>query len=447
MSDRQKPLIFDNARLIDPSCGHDELGSLLVGADGAFSAGGAKARNQGAPENAERFNLRGLAIIPGLIDARCFLGAGESLAEETVATAGAAAAKGGVTALIAVGEKHGAIYDSPAAVRALRQSAAQSSAAAIYPAAALTKAMQGRELSEFGLCHAAGAIALADGQETHRSAKMLRRAFLYARDCGMIIMAETQDADLSAGAAATESFKAELMGLPAAPAAAEALALARDLALVRLTGARYHAAHISTAAAAELIKAAKAEGLPVTAATSINSLSFNEQDIDGYNAAYRFFPPLRAEEDRQALIAALRDGVIDAITSCHCPRSDDAKNRPFAEAAAGAVGLESLAAAALRLYHNGEVPLMTLLAALSANPARIFGAENSAGSGLSGGSLRPGAAADFTIIDLDRPWQFSKDNLVSACGNTAFDKARFEGQILATYRGGRRIYKNSAAAF
>jgi len=430
-----KPVLFENARIIDPAGEKDEIGGLLM-AGGKILAAGANAHNQGAPEGTEIRNLDGLAIIPGLIDTRCFIGAADSLAEENLETTRSAAAAGGVTSLIAIGEKRGKNCDNPAEIKTLRDSNKENNGAVIYPAGALTKGMAGQELAEFGLMKAAGAIALADGQETHRSSAVLRRAFLYAKNCGLPVIMETQNADLSRHAVATESFKADIMGLPSAPAEAETIALARDLELAHMTGVRYHAAHISTARAAALIKRAKAKGLPVSAAASINSISLNEQDIGNYDSAYRLFPPLRSEEDRKALIEALRDGTIDCITSCHQPRCDDAKLRPFAEAAAGAVGLESLLPAALRLYHNDEISIMRLVQALSVKPAQLFG--------IKGGSLQKNTDADFVILDIDRVWQFDRNKLHSACKNTAFDKARFEGAILETYKNGRRIYRNAA---
>jgi len=434
VADAARPQIFTNARIIDPVSGRDECGSLLI-ADGKILSSGAGGRNQGAPDGAIQHDCSGKAIIPGLIDTDSYIGAAERPAEATAAAASLAAAKGGITALIAISDKGGAVYDSPASVRALKTAA--QSGAAIYPAAALTKALEGRELTEYGLCRAGGAVALADGQISHANAQILRRAFTYARACSLPIIAETQDSALSHNAVATESFKASLMGLNAAPAEAEALALARDIALVRLTGAAYHAAHISTAAAVALIKAAKEEGLPVSAGVSINHLSFNEQDISGYNSCRRFYPPLRAEEDRQAVIAALREGVIDCINSCHQPRGWDAKTRPFPEAAPGSAGLATLWPAALRLYHNNELPLLRLIETLSSAPARLFG--------LPGGSLAAGAAADFAIVDLDTPWQFRQAEQPVSAGISAFDGARFEGRIAATYIGGNCLYQRENA--
>jgi len=432
-----KPLVFTNARIIDPSRQCDEHGSLIV-INGKIAAAGAPAHNQGWPAGAKHYDLGGKAIIPGLVDSRCFVGTADSRPDETPATTAAAAAAGGVSAVIAVAEKGGAPADNAAAIRALRAAGGKSrSGVAFYPAAALTKGMQGQELSEFGLMRAAGAVALAEGHETLRNSAVLRRAFQYARDCGLPVMLATQDADLSAKAVMTEGLPAALLGLPAAPAAAEIIALQRDIELVRITGARYHAAHISTAGAAALIRRAKEEGLPVSAATSVNSLSFNESHIGLYDSAYRFFPPLRAEEDRQAIIKAAASGVIDTVTSCHEPRSADAKARPFAQAAPGAVGLETLLPAALRLYHEGHITLLRLIDALSTRPAQLFG--------LPGGSLQKGAAADFVLLDLEESWLFEQAGLASACRNTAFDKAPFRGRIMAGFINGKAAYDRRLA--
>ena len=260
----------------------------------------------------------------------------------------------------------------------------------------------------------------------------MRRALTYARDFGAVIDHETQDPHLASSGVMNEGLYASWLGLPGIPREAEAIPLERDLMLARLTKGRYHAAKISAAMSAAAIARAKADGADVTAGAAIANLTLNENDVGEYRTFFRLSPPLRGEEDRTAMIEALRDGTIDILVSSHDPQDVDTKRLPFADAASGAVGLETLLAAALRLHHNGEVPLMRLVDALSTAPARLYG--------LPGGTLAPGAAADLIVVDPDYPWVVREEDIRSRSKNTCFEGARLQGKVLQTVVAGRTVH-------
>jgi dihydroorotase len=288
-------------------------------------------------------------------------------------------------------------------------------------------------MTEFGLLAAAGAVMFTEGRQTLASPQMMRRALTYGRDFGAIITHETQDRDLVGDGVMNEGLLATRLGLPGIPREAELIPLERDLALARLTGGRYHAAKISTAMSVEAIARAKADGADVTAGVAIAHLSLNENDVGEYRTFFRLSPPLRAEEDRIATIEGLRNGTIDLIVSSHDPQDVDTKRLPFADAADGAIGLETLLAVALRLHHGGDVGLMRLIEALSTAPARRFG--------LDAGTLAPGARADLVLVDPDMPWVVREDDIVSRSKNTAFEGARLQGKVLQTLVAGRTVHR------
>jgi dihydroorotase len=301
----------------------------------------------------------------------------------------------------------------------------------VRPAAALTKGLAGREMTEFGLLLEAGAVAFTDGARSVTNAQVMRRALSYARDFGALVLHHVADPDLIGEGVMNEGELATRLGLPGIPREAETVMLERDIRLVRLTGGRYHAALISCADSIEIVRAAKARGLPVTCGVSVNNLTLNENDIGEYRTFLKLAPPLRDEDDRQAVIAALAEGVIDVVVSDHNPQDVETKRLPFAEAADGAVGLETLLSAGLRLVHAGHLNLATLLRALSTRPAEILG--------LPGGRLRKGAPADLILFDPEEPYVLDKRRLRSRSKNTPFDEARLEGQVTITMVAGRIV--------
>mgnify|MGYP003700539923 FL=1 len=421
---------FTNARVVDPSRGLDEPGTVIV--DGAvIAAAGAEARNQGLPEGAKTVDCGGCVVMPGLVDARVFVSEPGAEHRETIASASAAAAAGGVTSIVMMPDTD-PVIDDVSLVEFVLRTARDTAMVNVWPAAAITRRLDGREITEFGLLRQAGAVALSDGRHTIANALVMRRALTYARDFGIVLAHHTQDRDLAASGVMNEGLFASWLGLPGIPREAEAIPLERDLYLARLTGGAYHAASISTALSASAVARAKNDRADVTAAVTINHLSLNELDIGEYRTFFRLSPPLRAEEDRLAMVEAVRDGTIDMIVSSHDPQDVDTKRLPFADAADGAIGLETLLAAALRLHHNGEVPLLRLAELLSAAPARRFG--------LPGGRLAPGAPADLIVVDLDAPWIVREADIRSKSKNTAFEGARMQGQVLQTMVAGRTVF-------
>lgn len=422
--------VLKNLRILDPSRNIDENGSIVI-ENGRIAAIGSGAQNQGAPEGAEVVDGRGLIAAPGLVDARVFVGEPGGEHRETIESASRAAAAGGVTTFITMPDTD-PVIDDIALVEFVLKNARDKAIVNIHPAAALTKGLHGEEMTEFGLLQAAGAVAFTNGRNPMHNAQVLRRALTYAREFGSVIALETRDKYLGAGGVMNEGLLASWLGLSGSPREAELIPLERDLRIAGLTRGKYHAAQISVPESAEAVKIARERGANVTCGISINHLTLNENDIGEYRTFFKLSPPLRGEDDRKAMVDALAKGDIDIIVSSHDPQDVDTKRLPFADAADGAIGLETMLAAALRLHHSGEVPLMRLVDALSTRPAKIFG--------LDAGTLAPGARADIVIIDPDEPWLATKDTFVSRSKNTPFEDARFTGRAVRTYVAGERVH-------
>jgi dihydroorotase len=418
-----------NARLIDPASGLDEAGGVVI-ADGMIVELGAKV-NQGNVGDAELIDCGGHILAPGLIDMLVFSGEPGNEHRETLATASQAAAAGGVTTIICMPNTD-PVIDDVALVDFILRRARDTAEVNVHPMAAMTKELRSEEMTEFGLLREAGALAFTNGKTSLANAKMMRNVMAYAKDFGALIIHHLEDPTLSEGGVMNEGEVATRLGLPGIPREAETIMLERDVRIAALTGVRYHASQISCRASLEIIRAAKASGLPVTCGVSINHLTLNENDIGSYRTFFKMRPPLRSEEDRRAMVEGVASGDIDVIVSAHDPQDADRKRRPFAEAADGAIGLETMLPAALRLYHNGEVALSTLLRALTANPAKLLG--------LDAGRLHKGAPADLVLFDLDAPFVVTPERLHSKSKNTPFDEARLQGRVLMTLVAGRPVY-------
>lgn len=422
--------VLKNLRILDPSRNLDENGSIVI-ENGRIAAIGSGAQNQGAPEGAEIVDGRGVIAAPGLVDARVFVGEPGAEHRETIESASRAAAAGGVTTFITMPDTD-PVIDDIALVEFVLKNARDKAIVNIHPAAALTKGLAGEEMTEFGLLKDAGAVAFTNGRNPMHNAQVLRRAMTYAREFGAVIALETRDKYLGAGGVMNEGLLASWLGLSGSPREAELIPLERDLRIAGLTRGKYHAAQISVPDSAEAVKTARQRGANVTCGISINHLTLNENDIGEYRTFFKLSPPLRGEDDRKAMVDALARGDIDIIVSSHDPQDVDTKRLPFADAADGAIGLETMLAAALRLHHSGEVPLMRLIDALSTRPANIFG--------LDAGTLAPGAKADIVLIDPDEPWLATKETFVSRSKNTPFEDARFTGRAVSTYVAGERVH-------
>lgn len=417
-------LHFQNTRLIDPQALSAEPGSLTV-QDGVMVA-----LDGDAPEGARVIDGQGKCLAPGIIDWGVKIGEPGERHRESMRSAALAAAAGGVTTIVARPDTLPPI-DTPESLEFVTRRAAEQPVR-IRHQAALTRTREGREMVEMGFLLDAGAVAFTDGVRVVENTKLLSRCMTYARGLGALIVGHPQDAGLSRGAAATSGKFASLYGIPSVSPLAERMGLERDLALVESTGVRWHADQITTAAALPVLDRARAAGLDVTAGTSIHHLTLNEFDVGDYRTFFRVTPPLRSEDDRLALVEAVADGRIDVIGSFHTPQDEEAKRLPFEIAAPGAVGLETLLPAAMRLYHQGGVSLPQLWRALSLNPADRLG--------LPGGRLSVGAPGDLVLFDPDAPFVLDRFALRSKSKNTPFDGARMEGRVIGTWVGGQRVF-------
>jgi dihydroorotase len=430
LSDR-RPILLTNARIVDPSRDLDIDGDLLL-ADGIVRDARRGIGAAGVPEGTEIVDCRGRVAAPGLIDMRAFVGEPGAEYRETFASASQAAAAGGVTTIVSQPDTT-PVIDDPATVDFVLRRARDTAIVRVHPMAALTKGIKGAEMTEIGLLKAAGAVAFTDGAKSVTNAQVMRRALIYARDFDALIVHHTEDPDLIGEGVMNEGEFAARLGLAGVPTAAETVMLERDIRLVALAQSRYHAASITCVESLEVLRRAKDIGLPVTAAASINHLTLNEIDVGSYRTFCKVTPPLRREVDRKALAEALGSGLIDVVMSDHNPQDVETKRLPFAEAAPGAIGIETMLAASLRLVHGGDITLPALIKAMSTRPAELLG--------LSGGTLRPGSPADVVVFDPEAPWVLDRDDLKSKCKNTPFDEARLTGRVVRTIVAGRTVYE------
>lgn len=420
--------VFTNARRIDPEARTDTIGWVRV-EDGQIAQLG----DAEPPTGAAVVDCQGKCLSPGIVDIGVKVCEPGERHKESYRSAGRAAAAGGVTTMATRPDTLPAI-DSPEALEFVARRANEAAPVNVLPMAALTKGRAGREMTEIGFLLDAGAVAFTDCDHVVTDTKVLGRALSYAQGLGALVIAHVQEPGMSTGAAATSGKFASLRGLPAVSPMAERMGLERDMGLVEMTGVRLHVDQITTAHALPALERAKASGLDVTAGTSIHHLTLNELDVADYRTFFKVKPPLRSEEDRCAIVDAVRVGLIDTISSMHTPQDEESKRLPFEEAASGAVALETLLPAALRLYHAGDLDLPTLFTALSLNPARRLG--------LPCGRLAEGAPADLVLFDPDRPFVLDRSTLRSKSKNTPFDGQRMQGKVLATYVAGQPVFEN-----
>lgn len=434
-------LLFTNARLIDPEAGTDAPGHLLV-QDGkivdvlpeGIDLDALLGERGISPDDVEAIDCKNRCLAPGIVDIGVKICEPGERHKESYKSAGLAAAAGGVTTMVTRPDTSPAI-DNPETLEFVTRRAQADAPVNVLPMAALTKGRDGREMTEIGFLMDAGAVAFTDCDRVVTDTKVFSRALTYARSCGALVIAHPQEPILSKGAAATSGKFAALRGLPAVSPMAERMGLDRDIALLEMTGAKYHADQITTARALPALERAKGNGLDITAGTSIHHLTLNELDPADYRTFFKVKPPLRSEEDRLAVVEAVRTGLIDTISSMHTPQDEESKRLPFEEAAAGAVALETLLPAALRLYHSEHLDLPTLFRAMSLNPAKRLG--------LDSGRLSAGAPADLLLFDPDVPFVMDRFALKSKSQNTPFDGQRMQGRVLATYVAGQPVYRRT----
>lgn len=428
---RARPFAFNNARLVDPETGYDGPGAVVV--SGGVIADIARGRDfTDLSSDVRVIDCNGGMLAPGLVDLRVKTGEPGAETKETLRSAAQAAAAGGVTSIVVQPDTDPAV-DDPSVVDFILRRAQDIESCHILAAGAATKGLRGEQMAEIGLMRDAGARYITDVDRPIIDSKVMRRILSYAASFGMALAHRPQDPWLSKGGAATEGEFASRLGLPSAPAASERIGLERDLTLAELSGGRLLVDQITCGAALEALARAKGRGVNAVATASINHLSFNELDIGDYRTFARMDPPLRAEDDRQALIEALASGLVDIVVSAHAPAPAEDKRLPFDEATPGGVGLETLLPALLSLHHDGRLPLVDLMRTVTLAPARFLG--------LPTGRLASGAPADLVLCDLNAPVIIDADKLVSKSKNSPFDGRRLQGEVVMTVCGGVIVHR------
>ena len=421
---------ISNTRLFDPASNLDEIGNILFNEEGIIACG----KDIPLPQDVTIIDGTGLVTTPGLVDMQVFIGEPGGEYRETLATASQAAAAGGVTTMIMMPDTQ-PVIDDAALVDYISRRARGTALVNVHPMAGITKGLDGEMMNEFGLLHEAGAVAFTDGSRSVMNARIMQKAMSYAANFNALIMHHAIDTNLVGEGVMNESELAIRLGLSGIPVIAETIMIERDIRLVEATGARYHIAQISSRKSIDIVRQAKDKGLPVTCGVSSNHLMLNQNDVENYRTFAKLMPPLRTEEDRQALIEAIADGTIDVIVSGHNPQGEDAKRRPFGEAEFGSIGVETLLAAGLTLHHEVKVPLTRLIEAMSTTPSRLLG--------LSVGTLSIGHPADLILIDIDAPWIVDADNLHSRSRNAAIEGRKVQGKVTETIVSGKTVFSNN----
>ncbi len=426
-----RPVAFVNARIVDPTSGYDGPGAVVV-TEGVIADVARSPSFGSLSSDIEAIDVGGALLAPGLIDIRVKTGEPGAEPKETLKSAALAAAAGGVTTIVVQPDTN-PVMDEPSVVDFILRRARDIELVNVFPAGAATKGALGQRMAEIGLMHEAGCLYVTDADRPIVDSKVLRRVLSYAKAFGVPVAHRPADPWLSSGAAASEGEFAARMGLPAVPAIAERIMLDRDLALVELTGAPFIVDQVTTASALESLRRGLDRGLPVTATTSINHLSFNEIDIGDYRTFCKLDPPLRSEDDRQATIDAIASGLIQVVVSAHAPAPAEDKRLPYDEAAPGAVGLQTLLAALLAFHHEGRIPLIDLVRTVTSAPASLLG--------LPSGRIARGAPADLVLCDLNAPVVIDAAKLASKSKNSPFDGRRLQGRVLRTVVDGRTVYE------
>ena len=421
---------ISNTRLFDPASNLDEIGNILFNEEGIIACG----KDIPLPQDVTTIDGTGLVTTPGLVDMQVFIGEPGGEYRETLATASQAAAAGGVTTMIMMPDTQ-PVIDDAALVDYISRRARGTALVNVHPMAGITKGLDGVMMNEFGLLHEAGAVAFTDGSRSVMNARIMQKAMSYAANFNALIMHHAIDTNLVGEGVMNEGELAIRLGLSGIPVIAETIMIERDIRLLEATGARYHIAQISSRESIDIVRQAKDKGLPVTCGVSSNHLMLNQNDVENYRTFAKLMPPLRTEEDRQALIEAIADGTIDVIVSGHNPQGEDAKRRPFGEAEFGSIGVETLLAAGLTLHHEVKVPLTRLIEAMSTTPSRLLG--------LSAGTLSIGHPADLILIDIDAPWIVDADNLHSRSRNAAIEGRKVQGKVTETIVSGKTVFSNN----
>ena len=426
-----KKKYFINANIIDPYNSLNETGGLIIDENGKIEGVGKKVNTNNIPSREKVIDLKGKHIFPGLVDMRVFVGEPGFEYKENFRTLSEAALSGGVTSVVTMPNTN-PVIDNVSIVDFLRRRGRDKSKINIFPTAALTVNTEGENMTEFGLLQGKGIIGFTDGIKTIQNPRIMNRIMNSASDLNSLIIQHAEDAELSKDGMISDGIIATKLGLQGIPVSAELLILERDLTLLEYNNCRYHISQISSASSVEIIRERKKK-VNFSCGVSINNLSLNENDIGDFKTFLKLSPPLRTEDDRNALVQGLVDETIDVIVSDHKPEDEENKRLTFAQAETGASGIETLLPLSLELYHNGSVKLETIIKALTSSPAKILK--------INKGNLSIGNDADFCIVDINKPWVVRKEKLISKSKNTPIEDKKLQGKVMNTFVNGEELFK------
>jgi len=422
-----------NSRIIDPKNNIDEVGGILIDSKGKIKAIGKKVTKDSVSKETEVIDCKNKISIPGIVDMRVFVGEPGYEYKENFRTLSEAALSGGVTS-VATMPNTSPVIDNVSILDFVKRRAKDKSTIKINPFATLTKGLEGKEMSEFGLLQIVGAVGFTDGIKCVQSNRVMDKIFNYSKSLDTLIVQFTQDNELSLDGSVNEGIVSTRLGLKGIPDIAEKIIVERDLSLLEKYKNRYHISTLSSKTSIPVIENYKKKGLKFTAGVSINNLSLNENDIGDFRTFLKLTPPLKQEDDRLSLIEAVNNEIIDVIVSDHKPEDEESKRLPFQQATTGASGVETLLSLALELHHNKKVKLNTIIKALTINPADILK--------IDAGHLSVGSSADITIFDIEKPWVLKKENIRSKSKNTAIENRRMQGKVEKTFVDGVLLFSS-----
>ena len=428
-----KEKILTNLRIIDPSQKMDEIGDIVINEKGKIKSIGKNIKNSEIPKMAEKFDLKGLIAIPGLVDMKAFVGEPGFEYKENFRTLSEAALAGGVTSIVTMPNTK-PIIDNVSMVDFIIRRGRDKAKVNLFPCASITRQIEGNQMTEFGLLKARGIIGFSDVNKTIQNTELMSRIMNYASDIDVLIMQHAEDFELSKNSCINEGEVATRLGLQGVSDIAEKIIIERDLSLLSEFPCRYHINQISSKNSLEVIKKNKSNGIKFSTGVSINNLSLNQNDIGEFRTFLKLSPPLRSEDDRLSLIDGIKNTLIDVIVSDHIPEDEESKRLPFAQAATGSIGIETLLSLSLELYHNDSLPLEKIIKCLTINPAKILKIDK--------GTLKKGSDADICIFDLEKPWVVEAEKLKSKSKNTAIENRKLQGKVKMTFLNGEVVYSN-----
>ena len=425
-----KEKILTNVRIIDPSQKMDEIGNIAIDGKGKIKSIGKKSDTS---KSAEKIDLKGLVAIPGLVDMKAFVGEPGFEYKENFRTLSQAALAGGVTSIVTMPNTK-PVIDNVSMVDFIIRRGRDKAKVNLFPCASITRQMEGNQMTEFGLLKARGIIGFSDVNKTIQNSELMSRIMNYASDIDVLIMQHAEDYELAKNSCINQSEVATRLGLQGVSDIAEKIIIERDLSLLSEFPCRYHINQISSKNSLDVIKKNKSNGIKFSTGVSINNLSLNQNDIGEFRTFLKLSPPLRSEEDRLSLIEGIKNDLINVIVSDHIPEDEESKRLPFAQAATGSIGIETLLSLSLELYHNQSLPLEKIIKCLTINPAKILKIDK--------GSLKEGSDADICIFDLEKPWVVKAEELKSKSKNTAIENRKLQGKVKMTLLQGEVVYSN-----